>query len=263
MPSHNKLKSRAAANVVSNIQIATNIYEMVLHHDDVSRATQPGQFINLYCNGKATLLPRPISICETQSDYGTMKIVYAVVGAGTEEFSQRQPGDTVDILGPLGHGYDMHEGVKEHIIVGGGLGIPPLLELTKRLIGKKKVVLGFRDETFLVDAFKHYADELYVATNDGSVGEQGTVIDILERHHIRGDMLYSCGPKAMLEEVQPWCIQHEIEGQISMEERMGCGFGACVGCVTKVKNQETEQWEYKKICSDGPIFYAKEVVFDV
>ncbi|MDP5277109.1 dihydroorotate dehydrogenase electron transfer subunit [Chengkuizengella axinellae] len=260
--SQNDKKKRMTAKILDNRQIATNIYEMVLHNDEITRATMPGQFINLYCRNESKLLPRPISVCETDHNEGTMKLVYAVVGAGTKEFIELQSGETIDILGPLGNGYDVNQPVKEHIIIGGGLGIPPLLELTKRLRGKKKIVLGFRDKLFLVNEFKRYADELYISTTDGSVGEQGNVIDLLNRNDITGDMFYSCGSKRMLKAVHQWSIHHQIEGQISLEERMGCSFGACVGCVAKIKRQG-KQWEYKKVCTEGPIFFNKEVVFDV
>lgn len=258
-------KKKLNGIVVSNKQIANGIYEMVFEQPIVADKTTAGQFINLYCKSRAHILPRPISICEVDKENGTVKIVYAVVGYGTQEFSQLTKGEEVQVLGPLGNGFcvaDNKENNSRMILVGGGVGTPPMLELAKSLEQDCTVVLGYRTEPYLVEEFKKYADKVLVATDDGSYGYKGTVVDLMNKESVTGDMLYACGPKPMLKALQKWCEEKDIEGQLSLEERMGCGFGACVGCVVKIRETGAEDWTYKKVCKDGPVFFAREVVFD-
>ncbi|MCT4596825.1 MAG: dihydroorotate dehydrogenase electron transfer subunit [Vallitalea sp.] len=252
-------KSKQSALIISNEEIANNVYKMIIKQEQVANEAKPGQFINVYCKSESRILPRPISLCEVNREEGLVTIVYLVVGNGTKEFSSLQAGDRVDILGSLGNGFDIKD-CKESIIVGGGVGTPPLLELVKNLPGKKKVFLGFRTGSFLVKEFEKYA-EVHIATDDGSVGEKGTVTDLMKKVGVQGDIIYSCGPKPMLVAVKNMAEELDIDAQISLEERMGCGIGACVGCICKIKADTEIGYTYKKVCKDGPVFDAKEVIF--
>jgi len=251
---------KCEAEVVINEEIAKDIFKMVLQTKEVAGKTKPGQFINLYSSNNALLLPRPISICEVDTEKETITIVYAVVGKGTKEFSQLSQGNNINILGPLGNGFTIDEAEKENIVVGGGVGTPPLLELVKHLKGNTKIFLGFRSESYLVEEFKKYG-EVYIATDDGSFGEKGTVVDLMNKHIKNKGQIYSCGPKPMLKAVRDWSIKNNVKAQLSLEERMGCGFGACVGCVVKIKENNEIGYVHKKVCKDGPIFLATEVIF--
>ncbi|MDY0235219.1 MAG: dihydroorotate dehydrogenase electron transfer subunit [Gudongella sp.] len=256
-------KNKLTSIILENTEICTGIYKMVVYATSIARCAMPGQFVNLYCNDGSRLLPRPISICEIDKNTGKLTFVYAVVGKGTEEFSNMKAGENIQLLGPLGNGYNIDNSLNEHIIVGGGVGIPPLLELVKNIVGNKKVYLGFRTGNFLIEEFKKYADEVYIATDDGSFGIKGTVVDLLELQNAKGQMIYSCGPKAMLRTVANFARTSNTIAQVSLEERMGCGIGTCVGCVVKIKNDENENgWEYKKVCKDGPVFLSEEVLWD-
>jgi dihydroorotate dehydrogenase electron transfer subunit len=247
-------------NVISNLEISKNIYEMIIETKDIPNKTREGQFVNLYSKSEATLLPRPISICEVDRHNNLLKLVYAVVGKGTTEFSIIKKGDKVEVMGPLGNGYNIID-CEESILVGGGVGVPPLVELAKNIKGKKTIYLGFRTDTYLVEELKKYGD-VHVATDDGSYGFNGTVIELMNQNNATGNIIYSCGPKPMLKALKEWAENKQISAQLSLEERMGCGFGACVGCVCKIKANNEYGYTYKKVCKDGPIFDAKEVLFE-
>lgn len=252
-----KKEGRISCSVIYNKQIAEDIYELKFSNRKMASEAKPGQFINVYCNGEM-LLPRPISICEAEENEGTMKIVYAIAGAGTKLFSKLQKDDFIEVLGPLGNGYSLIE-AKESVLVGGGVGTPPLLELAKRLKGKKTIYLGFRSEGYLIEEFKAYGD-VYVATDDGSNGHHGNVVELMEKNGVSAEQIYSCGPNPMLKAVQKFAADRNIGIQLSLEERMGCGFGACVGCVCKIKADNESGYTYKKVCKDGPVFPGGEVL---
>ena len=252
------------AIITSNTCIAKDIYTMVLKAPHVVGAIEtPGQFINLYPKEKHTLLPRPISISEFDPEKGTLTIIYAVVGDGTEQFSQLEQGDHLKISGPMGNGFIPPKEPGDYVIVGGGIGAPPLLGLAKTLKGNITAVLGFRHEPILVEEFEALGATVYVATEDGNYGHKGNVIDILNAKDITADMIYSCGPKPMLKALNTWCEEKSIPVQVSLEERMACGIGVCVGCVCKQKDaSEEDGWSYKKTCSDGPVFMGSDVIWD-
>lgn len=250
--------------VISNIQIAKDIYSMLIRVPDIANSVEmPGQFINLYPKEKHTILPRPISICEIDNKEETIRIVYQVVGDGTGQFSKLKGGDEIRVSGPIGRGFDVSGDHREHLLVGGGVGIPPLLELSKRLKGNVTVILGFRDEPYLIEDFEKYGAKIYVATESGKYGSKGNVLDILKQEDIKIDMAYSCGPKPMLKALNSWCQEKDIPVQVSLEERMACGIGVCVGCVCKKKdNGNKDGWSYKKTCTDGPVFMGSDVIWD-
>jgi len=246
------------AVVLSNKNISENIYDMVINAGDIAKEASAGQFVELYPDNGKNILPRPISICEIDKVKGNLRIVFQVVGSGTRLFSKLKENDTIRVMGPCGNGYKI-ENLNNSILVGGGIGVPPLLETVKNIKGKKTVFLGFRNGSILVDEFKKYAD-VYVATDDGSIGFNGNVIELIKSMDIKGDIIYSCGPRIMLKYLYEYAYKNNIPCQISMEERMACGIGACVGCALKVK--EKNNWTYKKVCKDGPVFDACEVIWN-
>lgn len=253
-------KARESCKIIKHNEIAAGIFEMVVATTDIPKEAKAGQFVNIYCKSDARLLPRPISICEVDTKEHWLKLVYAVVGNGTKEISKLKVGEEIDVLGPLGNGYSIKEDSKVSLLVGGGVGTPPLVELAKQIKGKKMIYLGFRTEPYLVEELKKYGD-VYVATDDGSVGHKGNVIELMNKTRATGDVIYSCGPSPMLSAVKDWANEKGIEAWLSLEERMGCGFGACVGCVFKIKADNENGFTYKKVCKDGPVFDAKEVLF--
>ena len=251
------VKERAV--IVSQKCIGTDIYDMVLSFPRGAKEAKPGQFIAMYCEDGTKLLPRPISICGIDAEKGTLRVVYRIAGEGTRLFSEMREGDSLEVLGPLGNGFTMKE--EKAIIVGGGIGIPPMLELAKQLSCEKTVVLGYRDELFLKDEFESYAD-VVVATEDGSCGTKGTVIDAIKEAGVDGKVIYACGPMPMLKALAEYAEAHDMEAQISLEERMACGIGACLGCICKTKKKDHHtNVNNQRICKDGPVFDAEEVVF--
>lgn len=252
---------KETAKILSQNKIADGIYSMWIE-TSAAKEAKPGQFIDVYVNDDSKLLPRPISICEVKDN--SLRIVYRVVGGGTKIMSTYQEGDEIQIIGPLGNGFDMRDG--KAILVGGGIGIPPMVELAKNLsekIGRENVisVMGYRDELFLVDELEQFST-VVIATEDGSTGTKGTVIDALNENGVDGDVLYACGPIPMLKALKDWANEKGIECQISLEERMACGIGACLACVCKTKEKdEHSNVCNKRICKDGPVFDANEIDF--
>lgn len=252
-------KKKITAKVLEQEQIGTDIYSMRLKAEEFAKAARPGQFISLYCKEGSRLLPRPVSICEIGKDEGILRIVYRVAGKGTEEFSKYKEGDTAVILGPLGNGFPMTE--KKAFLIGGGIGIPPMLELAKQLSCEKEIVLGYRDELFLKEEFERYGN-VTVATEDGSAGVKGNVLDAIRERGLHADVLFACGPTPMLKAVKAYAAEKGLEAWISLEERMACGVGACLACVCKSTDvDEHTHVHNKRICKDGPVFKAEEVDF--
>lgn len=252
-------KKVVEGKIIGQDQIAPMIYKIIIEAPEVAKDARPGQFVNLYPASKSILLPRPISICEIGET--TLTLVYGVVGEGTLEFSKLQAGETIRISSSLGNGYSLQD-AETSVLVGGGIGVPPLVELAKQLKGNKIAVLGFRDEPFLVEALEALGVKVYVATDSGKVGFKGNVLELIEKEGIKGDYFYSCGPKVMLRALANYCESKNVPVQVSMEERMGCGYGACVGCVCKTKANTEKGIEHKKVCKDGPVFLGSEVKWD-
>ncbi|SES88120.1 dihydroorotate dehydrogenase electron transfer subunit [Pseudobutyrivibrio sp. C4] len=252
------MKIKEKAKIVENKNLAEGVYSIVLS-TKVAEYAVPGQFINIFSNDKSKLLPRPISICEINELKNTLRVVFRVVGEGTTEFSELQAGDTVEILGPLGNGFPL-EGEKA-IVVGGGIGVPPMLELAKQLKGSVTAVMGYRnDDLFLADEFIDAAADVIIATDDGSVGVHGTVVDAMKENDLTADVIYACGPKPMLRGVAQYALEKGIKCYVSMEERMACGVGACLGCVCQSKEVDDHSHvKNKRVCKDGPVFLSTEV----
>lgn len=250
-------KVQEMAIVLEQRILAEGVYSMWLS-TSIAKEAVPGQFVSLYCEEHSRLLPRPISICEIDKKRSAIRLVYRLAGEGTKEFSALQTDDEVKVLGPLGNGFPL-EG--EHpIVIGGGIGVPPMLELAKSLSAKATIVLGYRDEQlFLKEQFEDYG-QVEIATDNGSVGVHGTVVDVLEQKQITGDVIYACGPKPMLAAVKRYAMEHEIKCYVSMEERMACGIGACLGCVCQTKEEDAHSHVHNtRVCKDGPVFLAEEV----
>ena len=236
--------------ITKNVKIAKNTYLMVLK-GDTGDITASGQFINIKLDG--LFLRRPISVCDCDSEAVT--IIYKVVGVGTEVMAKMQAGETLDVLTGLGNGYDLTKSGDRPLLLGGGVGVPPMYMLAKQLIaeGKKvSVVLGFnsKEEIFFVDEFKAIGAEVTVCTADGSVGVKGFVTDAMV--NIDYSYFYTCGPEPMLKAIDKVAV---TSGQLSFEERMGCGFGACMGCSCKTK------YGNKRICKDGPVLEREEIIW--
>lgn len=238
--------------IIENKKIAKDVFKMILE-GDTSQITNPGQFINIELEG--FYLRRPISICDY--DDKTITVIYKVVGNGTDFMSNLKPSKVLNILTGLGNGFDINCDGDNPLLIGGGVGTPPMYNLCKKLLnaGKKPiVVLGFNTEedVFFEKEFKDLGVDVYISTVDGSYGTKGFVTDIIK--NLNGySYFYACGPMPMLKAI---CISiSDIHGQVSLEERMGCGFGACMGCTIETKNG------YKRVCKDGPVFKKEEVIW--
>ena len=256
-------KKKEQAMVVSQEQIADGIFSMWIH-TEAAQSARPGQFISMYTTDGSKLLPRPISICEIDTENGRLRVVYRVTGpkTGTVEFSKLKAGDIIPVIGPLGNGfpYEKAEG-KKVFLMGGGIGVPPILELAKQMdCEKKQIVVGYRDaQTFLKEEFEQNG-ELYISTEDGSVGTKGNVMDAIRENALEADMIYACGPTPMLRAIKQYAEENGIECYISLEERMACGIGACLACVCKSKEKDAHSnVNNKRICKDGPVFLSTEV----
>lgn len=238
-------------------QIIGDVYDMWIEDKETALQAKAGQFISLYCKSQNRLLPRPISICEVDKEQGRIRFVYRAFGKGTQEIAGFKAGDIVEMMGPLGNGYTL-EG-KKAILIGGGIGIPPMLELAKQLNCEKSIVLGYRDMIFLEDEFKEYGPT-FIATEDGSKGVKGNVLDAIRENKIEGDIIFACGPTPMLRGIKAYAMENGIKAQLSLEERMACGIGACLACTCKSKEKdEHTHVNNKRICKEGPVFYAEEV----
>ena len=256
------MKTVEYAEILENDKIADDIYSMTLFSPIIAKEAKAGQFVEVYTGLGEYILPRPISISEIDSRNGKLTLVYQTVGKGTEYFSQCPVGDLIKIMGPCGNGFEIKNCAKKHILVGGGIGIPPLVQLCKELKGEVTVFLGAKSSPVLADKFRKLGAEVYIASDDGSIGFKGNVVELMNEIKPDGDMIYSCGPKIMLKFLAKWAEENNIPVQVSMEERMACGIGACVGCVVKIKRKGENDWQNLKVCKDGPVFMGDEVMWD-
>ena len=250
------------AVVISQEMLADGIFSMWLCTEAAQTAV-PGQFISMYTNDGTKLLPRPISICEIDKENSALRVVYRVTGenTGTKQFSEAKAGDTIPVIGPLGNGFPLEKAEgKKAFLMGGGIGVPPILELAKQLNCEKQIVMGYRDSnTFLKNQFEENGT-VYVSTEDGSVGTKGNVMDAIRENGLTADIIYACGPTPMLRAIKNYAESNGIECYISLEERMACGIGACLACVCKTKEKDHHSNVHnKRICKDGPVFLSTEV----
>ncbi len=264
------MKKKALGRILRNEEIATDIFSVWIE-TEMARDAKPGQFVGVFPKNQSTLLPRPISICEVNEDKTALRLVYRTVGSGTRELAGLKSETDIYLLGVLGNGYDVTKALGKHsVLMAGGIGIPPMVELAKAIkasgctLADKttglSIVLGYRDsDTFLVEELKKYG-EVYIASEDGSVGTKGNVLDVMKKHELNPDIIFSCGPMPMLRAIKRYAEEAEIEAYISLEERMACGVGACLGCVCKTtKEDHHSHVNNTRICTDGPVFEAREV----
>ena len=236
--------------IIGNTRLVPGVYRMQLR-GDTSAITAPGQFVNIQLDGM--FLRRPISVCDVQGD--VLTIIYKVVGKGTEAMSAMEKGQKLDILTGLGNGYDLSPSGEHPVLLGGGVGVPPMYNLAKKLVAQGKrvsVILGFNtaSEVFYEEEFKALGCQVTVTTVDGSYGQKGFVTNALPENYT---YFYTCGPEPMLKAVYRSTYS---SGQMSFEERMGCGFGACMGCSCKTLTG------YKRICKEGPVMKKEEILWD-
>ena len=250
-------KFQETAVILSQEQIGEDIYSLWIQTKKIAKEAVPGQFISVYCRDASRMLPRPISICELDQEQGRLRMVYRVAGAGTAEFAGYKAGDELKVMGPLGNGFPLK--AKKALIIGGGIGVPPMLELAKQLPGEKTLVMGYRSETYLEPELAAAAP-LYIATEDGSKGTSGNVLDAIRANGLTAEVLYACGPTPMLRALKAYAEERGMEAWISLEERMACGIGACLACVCRSKDvDEHTHVKNKRICKEGPVFNAQEV----
>lgn len=255
-------RKKEIALVVSQEQLAEGIFSMWIRAE-AAQSAKPGQFISMYTNDGTKLLPRPISICEIDQEQGQLRVVYRVTGAntGTEQFSKLKAGDTLPVVGPLGNGFPLERAAgKKAFLMGGGIGVPPILELAKQLDCEKQIIVGYRDvHTFLREQFEENGS-LYISTEDGSVGTKGNVMHAIAENGLTADIIYACGPTPMLRAIKSYAEENHIECYLSLEERMACGIGACLACTCKSKEKDHHTNVHnKRICKDGPVFLSTEV----
>lgn len=257
-------KFQEMAAVLAQSCIAGSIYDLTLYAPRIARQARPGQFVNVYSADKSKLLPRPISICGFDAAAGTIRLVYRVTreGSGTDGFSRLREHDTLRLLGPLGNGYAPEAG-KRALIIGGGIGVPPMLGLARSMKAADMEfvsVMGYRDaQTFLLDEFLQQG-ACFVATEDGSVGTKGNVLDAIRKERLTADVIYACGPLPMLRALKSYAAEQGMDCYLSLEERMACGIGACLACVCRTTEADAHsQVNNKRVCKEGPVFRAEEV----
>jgi dihydroorotate dehydrogenase electron transfer subunit len=261
--------------ILTKEEVAPNIFLIKLLAPSVAQDALPGQFIHIKCTtDHYPLLRRPLSIYRIDKEKGGIYILFQVVGEGTKSLAQSAVGDDLDIVGPIGNGFNIYPESKKIMIVGGGIGVAPLLALCEESIkqGKEvRVLIGALKKELVVgeESFKILGAKVDVATDDGSYKYKGLVTDLLEgsiREGWLADQIFACGPKPMLRKIVEISLDNHVDCQVSLEERMACGIGACLGCVCKTKTRDKEKdkvkYEFKRVCVDGPIFEGSEVVWD-
>lgn len=251
-------------NIIKNKKIAKDVWEMILEAPDIAKTAQPGQFINLRLSKKLDpLLRRPISLHNIDAQAGTITMYYLVAGKGTEMMTQMKSG-TIDVLGPLGNGWNLEPKGENVVLVGGGIGIAPMYPLAKELLTAGKnihLIIGAKSKEFLTDIkqYENLGIDVKIATDDGTYGHKGFVTELLSEAIEAGkyDYLYACGPTPMLKFVEKIALSKGVAGQVSTESHMGCGIGVCLCCPNKVKTGG-----YKRTCKDGPVFMIGDLDYE-
>lgn len=253
-------KKKETCLVMNQEKIAEGIYSLWIQTEMIADEAKPGQFVSVYSADKSRMLPRPISICEIDKEKRALRLVYRVAGKGTEEFSHLKEGDSVDVMGPLGNGFPLERAKDRRVfLMGGGIGVPPMVETAKELEAEKIIIAGYRDELFLNKELEENGN-LYIATEDGSCGTKGNVLNAIAANRLKADVIFACGPTPMLRAIKAYALENGIECWISMEEKMACGIGACLACVCKSKEVDAHSHvNNKRICKDGPVFLCTEV----
>lgn len=252
---------QAIYKILEKEQLNAATYRLVLDCPSLAEESWCGRFVNILCAGKT--LRRPISISEIDQSAGTVALVFEVRGEGTEWLASREVGDELDILGPLGNGF-FPDSEKPAVFIGGGIGCPPMLGAAQDYGAAAEAILGFRskEQVILLDRFQACCQSVAVTTNDGSFGQKGFVTDVL-RTRLERDcnaVVYACGPMPMLKGVADLCNAFSVQCYVSLEQRMGCGIGACLVCACKTKEKDGPHMRH--VCKNGPVFDAREVDFD-
>jgi dihydroorotate dehydrogenase electron transfer subunit len=263
------LKNEPLTEGIYDLHIKASVPDVAGVHTVRPPKAKAGQFLSIYTGSAAMILPRPLSICETDKAGEVFRVIYQTAGAGTLEIAKAKIGDKLQVLGPLGNSYPINQNHKNFVLVGGGIGVPPLLELAKTIRFDMPqafitAYLGFRNkgQIILAGDLTGFTDEVFLCTDDGSMGFKGNVVQRLSKNtkNNLADVIYGCGPGAMLKSLADYAADNKITCFVSLEERMACTIGACLACVVKV--HEGDKWGYKKVCSDGPVFNATEVAWD-
>lgn len=247
-----------------NDKIAHQIYSMTLKSLFISQRAKPGQFIHLLCGREyGALLRRPFSLSNIDKKKNEITIVYRLQGKGTQSLCERRPGEKIHALGPLGHGFTLDPSYKNVAIVGGGMGTAPIVEIIRYYREKSRVYLGFLEEPILVEEIQKYTKDIEVFTEAGSAGKKGLVTQALAKQWRENppDIVYTCGPRPMMKAVAKICEELNLPCQASMEERMGCGIGACLTCSCKTKKKEQKN-SYTRVCKEGPVYWGREIDWD-
>ncbi len=257
------MRKYVQAKLLENENIFPSVYKQKLYVGDFANDVLPMQFCSIYVGKGDMILPRPISIFNVDKENGTIEIVFFTIGKGTKVLAETEVGTELAVLLPLGNGFSEFEGLKKVALVGGGIGVPPLHYLAKELKKYNKdieidVYLGFRDQPFLLEHFSEF--NTFVASDNSADYFKGNVVQLMNENNKNYDKVISCGPTVMLKSLSNYCAEKDIDLSISLEERMGCSIGACVGCVVKIKTDDGIK--HKKVCVDGPIFNSKVVAFD-
>jgi len=262
------MKEIFSAEILENELIADHVYNLLLRCPNEAAKARVGQFVSIFTGSPAMILPRPLSLCEINKEEGTLRIIYRAEGDGTKFISKYKVGESLNCLGPVGQSFKVDVNKKNVAIVGGGLGVPPLLELAKQIRkaspdAKISVYLGFRSKQHVIleQDFKKFADLVVVTTDDGSYGEKSNVIAVMPKGK-EFDHTYACGPGIMLKFLAKYSEERDIPCTVSMEENMACSIGACLACVIKIK-QGADGWVYRRVCCSGPVFAdAKELIWE-
>lgn len=250
--------------IVNTEMLCRDVFKMTVRSEYVASNAKPGQFVNIKCGGLDAILRRPISICDVNKDQNTFDIVIQVKGSGTEKLCSMCKGE-VDIMAPLGNPFTIDKKYKNICVVGGGIGTFPLLYLLKSAdTSHKTALLGFRNKAAVVleERFKAAADTVEVATDDGTYGQKAFVTDLLEQTILsdKPDIIYTCGPAVMMKKVAAIAEKNGISCQVSLEQRMGCGIGACLVCACKTK--KGDDYAFSHVCKDGPVFWSTDICWD-
>ncbi len=253
-----------SVEIVAKEQLKNDIFKFAILSEEMAKVALPGQFLEIRVKDDIEpFLRRPISIHKIDKEKNELEFIFQVKGKGTEILAQKQVGDKISILGPLGKGDFRFENHKNIAIIGGGIGVFPLYELARQASKNANVTtyLGFRSKDFVVleDDFKKVSNKVVLTTDDGSYGENGFAINFLKEdcNNQKPDCIYACGPLPMLKAVRDFAMENGISAQVSLEERMGCGIGICLGCAVKDKKADG----YKHVCKDGPVFDINDVEF--
>ena len=244
--------------ILANEAINANVKRMVIEAPQIAEAAQPGQFVHVKKPDSVNFLRRPFSIADADRENGTITLIYRIVGKGTAEYAAMKVGEAFSILGPIGNGFALKDG--RPLLVGGGVGIAPLIYLSRQLKDQKPILLiggKNKDEVFWEKYLQEFADKIYITTDDGSVGFKGFTVQLLPQILAENNIehIYTCGPNIMMEGVAKLAHKHDIDCQVSLEKRMACGIGVCLGCTFEGKLTGKR----RKVCTEGPVFASKEV----